>query len=241
MGTWRHAGVLEGEQVTYPEQGTPQGGVISPMLANMFLHEVLEAWYERDVTPRMKGRTFLTRVADDVVIGCEREEDARRIMAVLPKRFARFGRTMHPTKTVVVSFRKPDSRKEADTGNGTFEFLGCTHDWARSRRGYWVITRKTSGKRLRRAQKALWQWCRSSRHTSLLEPYRQWCQKRRGHYQYDGIRGNDRRLDMLCTYAAQAWRYWLSRRSHQSAIPWEKFDRRPDRLPLPAPRIVHAI
>jgi group II intron reverse transcriptase/maturase len=241
IGKWLHAGVLEGEQVTYPEKGTPQGGVISPMLANIFLHAVLDAWYERDVKPRMKGRTFLIRFADDFVIGCEREEDARRIMAVLPKRFARFGLTIHPTKTVLVSFRKPDSRKEADTGNGTFEFLGFTHYWARSRRGYWVIKRKTSGKRLRRAQKALWQWCRSYRHTSLPEQYRQLCQKLRGHYQYYGIRGNYRRLDTLCKYAAKAWRYWLSRRSHTSAIPWEKFDRLHDRFPLPAPRIVHAI
>jgi group II intron reverse transcriptase/maturase len=241
IGKWLHAGVLEGEQVTYPEKGTPQGGVISPMLANIFLHAVLDAWYERDVKPRMKGRTFLIRFADDFVIGCEREEDARRIMAVLPKRFARFGLTIHPTKTVLVSFRKPDSRKEADTGNGTFEFLGFTHYWTRSRRGYWVIKRKTSGKRLRRAQKALWQWCRSYRHTSLPEQYRQLCQKLRGHYQYYGIRGNYRRLDTLCKYAAKAWRYWLSRRSHKSAIPWEKFDRLHDRFPLPAPRIVHAI
>jgi len=241
IGKWLHAGVLEGEQVTYPEKGTPQGGVISPMLANIFLHEVLDAWYERDVKPRMKGRTFLIRFADACVIGCEWEEDARRIMAGLPKRFARFGLTMHPTKTVLVSFRKPDSRKEADTGNGTFEFLGFTHYWARSRRGYWVIKRKTSGKRLRRAQKALWQWCRSSRHTSLPEQYRQLCQKLRGHYQYYGIRGNYRKLDTLWKYAAKAWRYWLSRRSHKSAIPWEKFDRLHDRFPLPAPRIVHAI
>jgi hypothetical protein len=233
--------VLDGEHVTYPEKGTPQGGVSSPMLANIFLPEVLDAWYERDVRPRMKGRTVLIRVADDVVIGCEWEEDARRIMAVLPKRFARFGLTIHPTKTVLVSFRKPDSRTEADPGNGTCECLGLTHDWARSRRGDWVITRNTSGKRLRRAQKALWQWCRSSRHPSLPEQYRQLCQKLRGHYQYDGIRGHDRRLDTLCKYAAQAWRYWLSRRRHTSALPWETFDRLHVRFPLPAPRIVHAI
>ena len=155
--------------MTDPEQGTSQGGVISPMLATIFLHEVLDAWYERDVNPWMKGRTFLLRAADDCVIGCAREADARPIMAVLPQRLARFGLTIHPTKTVLVSFRKPDARKEADPGNGTCEFRGCTHDWARSRRGYGVIQRKTSGNRLRRVQTALWQWCRSYRHTSLPE------------------------------------------------------------------------
>lgn len=133
------------------------GSVCSPLLTNIFLHEVLDAWYERDVKPRMKGRTFLLRFADDFVIGCEREEDARRIMAVLPKRVAHFGLTIHPTKTVLVSFRKRASRQETDTGNGTFELLGLTHDWARSRRGYWVIKGETAGKRLRRAQKSLWQ------------------------------------------------------------------------------------
>jgi len=133
------------------------GSVCSPLLANIFLHEVLDAWYERDVKPRMKGRTFLLRFADDFVIGCEREENARRIMAVLQKRVAHFGLTIHPTKTVLVSFRKRASRQETDTGNGTFELLGLTHDWARSRRGYWVIKGETAGKRLWRAQKSLWQ------------------------------------------------------------------------------------
>jgi hypothetical protein len=241
MGTWLHAGVLEGEQVTYPEKGTPQGGVISPMLANIFLHEVLDAWYERDVTPRMKGRTFLIRFADDFVIGCEREEDARRIMAVLPKRVARFGLTIHPTKTVLVAFRRPVSHAETDTGNGTCEFLGFTHDWTKSRRGSWVIKRKTASKRLRRTMKALWQWCRDQRHTPLIVQHRILCQKLRGHYQYYGIRGNYPRLQQLYEHAGHAWRYWLSRRSHTSAIPWEKFDRLHVRFPLPAPRILHAI
>ena len=206
-----------------------------------YLHAVLDAWDERHVQPRMKGRTFLIRCADACVIGCEREEDARRIMAVLPKRFARFGLTIHPTKTVLVTFRKPDSRQEADTGNGTFELLGLTHGWARSRRGYWVIKRNTAGTRLRRAQPSLWPWCRSHRHTPRQAPYRQWCQKRRGHYQDDGIRGNYRRLETRCTYAARAWRYGLSRRSQQSALPWEKFARLHVRFPRPTPRIVHAI
>ena len=156
IGTWRQAGVREGEHVTYPDRGTPQGGVLSPMLAAIVLHEVLDAWDERDVRPRMNGRTVLIRCAHACVIGCEREADARRIMAVLPQRCARFGLTMHPTQTVLVAFRKPDARQEADTGHGTCACLGCPHDWARSRRGSWVIQRNTSGTRLRRAQQARW-------------------------------------------------------------------------------------
>jgi group II intron reverse transcriptase/maturase len=241
IGTWRHAGVLEGEQVTYPEQGTPQGGVRSPMVANIFLHEVLDAWDERDVRPRMNGRTFLLRCADDCVIGCEREADARRIMAVLPKRVARVGLTMHPTKTGLVACRKPGSHGESDTGNGTGECLGLTHDWTKSRRGSWVIKRNTASKRLRRTMKARWRWCRDQRHTPLTGQHRIVCQKRRGHDQYDGIRGHDPRLQQLYEHAGHAWRYWLSRRRQKSALPWETFDRLHGRFPLPAPSIIHAI
>lgn len=241
IGKWLHAGVLEGESLTYPERGTPQGGVISPLLANIFLHEVLDEWYERDVKPRMKGRTFLIRFADDFVIGCEREEDARRIMAVLPKRFARFGLSIHPTKTVLVSFKRPGSQAESDAGNGTFEFLGFTHYWTKSRRGYWVIKRRTARKRLRRTMKALWQWCRHHRHTALREQYRILCQKLRGHFQYYGIRGNYPRLAALFRYAEGAWRYWLSRRGHRHPPAGVQLERLRARYPLPVPRIVHAI
>ena len=241
IGKWLKAGVREGDALTYPDPGTPQGGVCSPMLANIFLHHVLDEWCVHEVEPRMTGRCFLLRFADDFIIGCEREDDARRIMAVLPKRCARVGLTMHPTKTGLVSFRKPASHAAADTGNGTFEFLGLTHYWTKSRRGYWVIKRKTAGKRLRRAQKSLWQWCRDQRHTPLQAQYRILCQKLRGHYQYYGIRGNYPRLEQLYEHAVHAWRYWLSRRSHKSAIPWETFDRLHDRFPLPVPSILHAI
>ncbi len=115
--------MVEGDWLAYREQGTPQGGVRSPLLANVFLHEILDAWYERDVRPRMQGRTCLIRFTDDCVIGCEREGDARRIMAVLPKRFARFGLTIHPTKTALVPFRQPGSRQETDGGSGAMPLV----------------------------------------------------------------------------------------------------------------------
>ena len=226
-----------GAALTYPDHGTPQGGVCSPMLANIFLPHVLDAGCVPEVEPRMNGRCVLLRCADDFIIGCEREDAARRIMAVLPKRVARFGLTIHPTKTGLVSFRKPASHAEADTGNGTFELLGLTHDWTKSRRGYWVIKRTTAGKRLRRAQKSRWQWCRDQRHTPRQAQDRILGQKLRGHYQYDGIRGHYPRLEQLYEPAVHAWRYWLSRRSHQRALPWAKFDRLHDRVPLPVPSL----
>jgi group II intron reverse transcriptase/maturase len=197
IGKWLTAGVVEGETLSYPERGSPQGGVVSPRLANVVGHYVLDEWFEREVKPRMKGRCFLLRCADDFVIGCERDDDARRLRAVLPKRFARFGLTIHPQKTRLVACRKPGRTVASGHGNGTFEFLGFTHDWTKSRRGYWVIKRTTAQKRLRRAMQAVWQWGRNHRHDPLREQYRRLSQKLQGHYQYYGIRGNYRKLAVL--------------------------------------------
>jgi RNA-directed DNA polymerase len=241
IGKWLNAGVIEGSDLTYPETGSPQGGVISPMLSNIFLHDVLDEWFVRDVQPRMKGRCILLRYADDFVIGCEVEEDARRIMAVLPKRFARFRLTIHPQKTRLLEFRKPARRETAAHGNGTFDFLGFTHYWAQSRLGNWVLKRRTAKKRVRRAQQALWQWCRHNRHRPLKEQYQALCQKVRGHYQYYAIRGNYRALESLLASVRKAWRYWLSRRSRESYISWDKFERILKAFPLPRPRIIHQI
>jgi RNA-directed DNA polymerase len=241
IGKWLRAGVMEDGVLHHPETGVVQGGVISPVLANIFLHHVLDEWFEREVRPRMKGRGFLTRFADDFVIGCEREADARRIMAVLPKRFARYGLTIHPSKTTLIAFRKPAAHQGADSGNGTFDFLGLTHYWTKSRRGYWVIKRRTARKRLRRTKKMLWRWCRANRHAPLKDQYRMLCLKLRGHFQYYGIRGNFRLLEEIRRYAEKAWRYWLSRRSSKSAIGWEKFQQLLETYVLPTPKIVHNI
>ncbi|MCL0088804.1 reverse transcriptase domain-containing protein [Dehalococcoidia bacterium] len=245
IGKFLNAGVLEGElegeTLTHPEKGTPQGGVISPMLANIFLHQVLDEWYEQQIKPRLKGRSFLIRFADDLIIGCEREEDARRVMEVLPKRFACYGLTIHPEKTALVRFGKPNSRKEGASGNGTFDFLGFTHYWAKSRRGYWVIKRETARKRMRRTMKAIWRWCERNRHMPLKEQFKELSQKLRGHFQYYGIRGNYRMLEVVFEHAEKTWRYWLSRRSHKSAISWEKSERMQLSYLLPKPKIVYYI
>jgi group II intron reverse transcriptase/maturase len=241
IGKWLRAGVMEDGMLHHPETGVVQGGVISPVLANVFLHHVLDEWFEREVQPRLKGGSFLTRFADDWIIGCELEGDAHRLMAVLPKRFARFGLSLHPEKTVLIRFRKPTTRQGSGDGTGTFDFLGLTHYWTRSRRGYWVIHRRTARKRLRRTKKALWRWCRANRHLPLKDQYRRLCQKLRGHFQYYGIRGNYRLLSEVRRHAEEAWRYWLSRRSHKSAISWEKFQKLKEVFGLPTPKIVHQI
>jgi len=227
--------------VYHPEQGTPQGGVISPLLANIYLHYVLDEWFETVVRPRMKGPVILIRFADDFVIGCELAYDARRIMAVLPKRFNRFNLTIHPKKTALVEFGSPNSQRRSGIGKSTFDFLGFTHYWGTSRRGYWVIKRKTAAKRLRRAMKRLGRWCCYNRHLPLSEQHRILSSKLRGHYQYYGIRGNYKMMEVLMEHVERAWCRWLGRRHRNGAIPYEKFAEIRETFPLPMPRIVHSI
>lgn len=241
IGKWLNAGVMEEGKLTYAGKGSPQGGVISPLAANIFLHYVLDEWYEQEVKPRLKGRSFLQRFADDFIIGCELESDARRIMEVLPHRFGRYGLTIHPEKTKLVKFGKPPKKEQAGPKNGTIEFLGFTHYWAKSRRGYWVIKRKTARKRQRRSIKSLWQWCKENRHLPIEEQYQMLCLKLRGHYQYYGIRSNTRQLEEVYQQAIAGWRYWLNRRGNQRNKIWEKFKEILTIFPLPKPRIIHAI
>jgi RNA-directed DNA polymerase len=176
-GKWLRAGVRDGGGLQHPETGVVQGGVIAPVLANVMLHHVLDGWCAQEVQPRLKGSSFLTRFADDLVIGCEREADARRVMAVLPKRLARVGLRMHPEKTALMACSTPSARQGSAEGNGTCDLLGLTHSWAQSRRGYWVIKRKTARQRLRRTTKALWRWCRGNRHLPRQDQYGRLCQK----------------------------------------------------------------
>jgi len=236
---WLRSGVLEKGQVQHPDRGTPQGGVISPLMANVFLHYVLDDWFVRVVRPRMKGRCFLVRFADDFVIGFELEEDARKVMEVLPKRFARFKLTIHPQKTKLVKFGRP-SRETKASGNDTFDFLGFTHYWAKSLRGNWVVKRRTARKRRSRAMTRLWQWCRRNRHLPIPEQYEKLSQKLKGHYGYYGIRGNIRSMAGVYEHARRTWHYWLSRRSSKG-IPWEKFKMFLEEWSLPRPRIIHSI
>jgi len=240
IGKWLNAGVLDGEELFYPEKGTPQGGVVSPMLANIYLHEVLDVWFEREVRPRMKGQCFLIRFADDFVISCELESDACRIMAVLPKRFGRYGLTIHPTKTKLVKFSRPKLHDDG-TGNGTFDFLGFTHYWTRGRKGTWVVKRKTAAKRLRRAGKRVWQWCQYHRHKPMQEQCKTLSSKLRGHYQYYGIRSNYAYLYAYYQQVQRAWRSWLARRGGTKRMTRRRFDELLAVFPLPPPRLVHPI
>ena len=240
IGKWLRAGVLEEGTVRYPDAGTPQGGVISPMLSNIYLHEVLDVWFERTVKPRLQGRAFMVRFADDVVLCSEQENDARRVMAALPKRFGRYGLTLHPDKTRLVRFHPP-SKNDGGGTRGSFELLGFTHVWGRSRKGRWIIKRKTSGRRLQRSLKRLSLWCRAHRHDRLTDQHAALVKKINGHYGYYGITGNARSLQIFHHEAERVWQRWLSRRSQRAKIRWARFQELLRVFPLPPPRIVHSI
>jgi RNA-directed DNA polymerase len=239
IAKWLHAGVMEGTSVAYPEAGTPQGGVISPVLSNVFLHEVLDSWFERTVRPRMRGRASLVRYADDAVLVFECKEDAERVMAVLSLRFAKYGLTLHPEKTRMVAFGRP--RHRAKRGPRGFAFLGFSHYWGRSRRGFWVVKRKTASKRLSRALRAIGQWCRRHRHLPVEQQWRMLVWKVRGHYAYFGISGNMRTLRCFQRGVERVWRKWLSRRGGRRLMPWERFACLLRHYPLPPAVIVHRV
>lgn len=237
IGKWLRAGVVEDGVTTYPDKGTPQGGVVSPILSNIFLHRVLDDWYVTQVRPRMKGRSFLIRWADDFIMGFELEGDARRVMEVLPKRFERFNLNLHPEKTKLIRFDRPRSNEEGRSRE-TFDFLGFTFYWAKGLKGYWVIKKKTARKRLSRFMKKLWLWCKVNRHEPIEEQHETLIAKLRGFYQYFGVRGNYKALEVVFEYAEKAWQRWLKRRSNKGGLTMEKLR---SRYPLPLPRIVHNI
>jgi hypothetical protein len=237
---WLNAGVLEDGAVVHPNEGSPQGGVVSPLLANVFLHEVLDRWFESEVKPRLAGEALLIRYADDAVIVFAKGTDAQRVMDVLPKRFGRYGLLLHPEKTRLVPFRRPRASK---TGReqGTFDLLGFTHYWGKSRQGYWVVKRKTAVSRLRRALLAIGLWCRKNRHAPIAEQQRSLNLKLRGHYGYYGITGNFRALAQMIVGTRKHWQKWLNRRSQRAHMPWERFQRLLKQYPLAQPRVVHSV
>jgi group II intron reverse transcriptase/maturase len=248
ISKWLAAGVLEDGSLSFPESGTPQGGVISPLLSNIYLHEVLDKWFEEVVKPRMRGRAFLIRYADDFVMGFEDRQDAERVMAVLPKRFAKYGLTLHPDKTRLVPFDRPRwgrggrKRKESESAKpGTFDFLGFTHHWGLSRRGRWVVRQKTASSRLTRAIRGVYAWCRKNRHEPVQCQWEALCRKVRGHYEYFGVTGNGPSLRRFLTAVERAWRKWLDRRSRDRAMPWERFKRLLERYRLPPARVAKSV
>jgi len=237
---WLKAGVLESGVLTHPEEGTPQGGVVSPILANVYLHEVLDVWFEREVKPRLHGDATVIRYADDFVIVFEWEADARRMMEVLPKRFGKYGLALHPEKTKLLKFTRPrptGGRDDDDDGPKSFDFLGLTHHWRRSRKGTMIVRQKTMRQRFTRGLMRLRAWCRQHRHAPIAWQHKLLAMKLRGHYNYYGLTGNYESLSRFADEVKRVWHKWLARRSQRANSDWEHFQRILRRYPLPRPRV----
>ncbi len=236
IGKWLRAGVQEEGVVHHPEAGTPQGGVISPVLSNIYLHEVLDKWWAEEVLPRLRGKAFLVRFADDFVMVFEEREDAERVYAVLPKRCERFGLAIHPDKTRLIRFRRP-RRDGSGPKPGSFDFLGFTHVWGRSRRGNQMLKRETAKGRFSRGLRAINAWAKRARHNPIAKQAQSLGHKLRGHYNYYGLRGNSSSIQRFAYEVRRIWRKWLRRRSQRTTMTWGKFNRLLQRYPLPPARL----
>jgi group II intron reverse transcriptase/maturase len=237
IGKCLHVGVLDGSDYSEPERGTAQGSVLSPLLGNVCLHYVLDVWFEQEVRPRLRGRATLIRYADDFAIGFERHDDAQRVMAVLGKRFERFGLTLHPDKTRLVPFRRPPARQRGGKGPATFDFMGFTLYWGRARSGRWMMWCKTRHASLRRAMESIAEWCRRYRHLPVGLQHAALSRRLQGHFNYFGVSGNYRSLAPLVESARRSWFKWLRRRSQRTRLNWQRFADLLERFPLPRPRI----
>lgn len=238
VGKCLNAGVLDGEEFAVPELGTAQGSVLSPLLGNIYLHYVLDKWFEEEVKPRLKGNARLIRYADDFIIGFEKKEDAEKVMEVIPKRMKKHGLELHPEKTRLVPFNRPPKEGRRDKGRtGTFDFLGFTVYWRQTRKGSWVLGMKTRKARIKRTIQRIYEFCKSQRHDPVEDQHRSLCSRLQGHINYFGTNGNFQAIKRVIWCARRAWHKWLNRRSQRSRMTWERFNDLLEDFPLPKPII----
>ena len=236
IGKCLRVGVLDGEEYSEPEQGTTQGSGLSPLLGNIYLHYVLDQWFEDEVKPRLRGRAYLIRYADDFVIGFERWDDAQRVMEVLHKRMGKYGLTLHPDKTRLLRFGPP-SEGQKGTGTSTFDFLGFTCYWRRTLRGGWKMWYKTRRARLCRTIQRIKEFCRRNRHEPVKEQHARLASRLRGHFNYFGVNGNSHSTGLVLHETKKIWFKWLRRRSQRTRLTWARYNELLKALPLPMPRI----
>ena len=236
------AGYFENGAFEKTERGTSQGGNISPMIANMFLHYVVDEWFDKAMKPRMKGYGYVVRYCDDFIALIQYKEDAEMIHNELKQRLGDNGLVTNDEKTHVISFGRfeRENARRAKRRPNTFDFLGFTHYIGMNRWGKFKLARKTSKKRLRRSLVAMNKWLSSIRNAlPLKELWRQLSAKIRGHYEYYGVSDNGRSIGIYF-YKVRILVYtWLNRRSQKSSMNWEGFQKYLDKFPLPQPRIVH--
>lgn len=233
---WLKAGVMERGNISYSESGAPQGSVISPLLSNIYLHYVLDEWFSEEIQPLLKGQSFIVRFADDFVLGFTDKSDAERVMAVLPKRFAKFGLTLHPDKTRMIDL----NGKRGGKGR-SFDFLGFTHFLSKSQKGNKVLKRKTSSKKLTRSIKNVSDYIKRNRHMKLKDLIAVLNVKLRGHYNYYGVTFNSRSLECFYRKVRHSLFKWLNRRGGKSKLNWNSFkDQVEIWYPLLKPSIKHS-
>ena len=232
---WLKAGILEDGQVAYPTEGTPQGGTISPLLSNIYLHYVLDEWFTKEIQPKLRGRSFIIRFADDFLLGFTNEDDATRVMQVLPKRMAKYGLSLHPEKTRLITLEE-----KSDKENQTFDFLGFTHYMGRSFKGKRILKRQTSRKKFRAAVQRITQWIKINRQGQLEGLVAELNRKLRGHYEYYGITFNSMQLNRYYNKVQFLLYKWVNRCGGKR-LTWEAFKLRTKVwCPLLRPRIYHS-
>lgn len=233
---WLKAGIMEDEQLSYPHEGTPQGGVISPLLSNIYLHYVLDEWFSEVIQPLLSGKSFIVRYADDFVLGFENAKDATRVMEVLPKRFKKYDLELHPEKTKIVNLNS-----KRGEGGRSFDFLGFTHYLGKSRKDKVVLKRKTSSKKFTLSLSKTYEWIKINRHRKLKELIFELNVKLRGHYNYYGITFNSKSINGYYYQVRRILHKWLNRRGGKQVWNWERYDKLiTNWLPLLRPKIYHS-
>ena len=233
---WLKAGIFENGQLSYPSEGTPQGGLISPLLANIYLHYVLDVWFLEEIQPLLTGKSFIVRYADDFVLGFDNIKDVERVMKVLPKRFGKYDLDLHSEKTKVINLNNT-----RDTGDRSFDFLGFTHYLGKSRKGYKILKRKTSKKKLTAALDKIQDWIKINRHTKLKELIPEINVKLRGHYNYYGITFNSKGINNYFEQVKRILHKWLNRRGGKPVWNWNRYNKLiKEWLPLFKPKIYHS-
>jgi len=235
------AGVLAQGELTVSEEGVPQGSICSPILANVFAHYVIDVWFEEVVQPRCAGRVRLFRYADDLVVCCQYERDAQRILCALEKRLAKYRLALNPEKTQLVPFSGLSAYRQQPQAMA-FAFLGFTFYWGRSRNGAIIPMLKTEGKRLRAKLKRVGEWARRMRNQEkLLRLWKRFCAKLGGHIAYFGVSFNGRAVHHFLQAAIRILFKWLNRRSQRKSFTWAQFVLFMQAHPLPKVRIYHKL
>lgn len=238
------SGIMEGRNYYATEKGTPQGGVASPILANIYLHYLLDLWFLRDIRPYCRGKAEMIRYCDDFVICVEDREDAAGILSQLERRLEKGRLKLSKEKTRIVKFNRPNDQYNGNKSGkpGTFNFLGFTHYWEKSRKGFYKVGRRTECKRLNRAVGKVKVWLQINRNrVPLKDIWKRISQMLTGHYSYYGVSGNSIKIKQFQYLVERLLFKWLNRRSQKKSFNWEQFSIYEQRFPLPKPKIYHKL